>query len=295
MVWSPLSNLLLYGATARVEAASESGVTIGLGSDWSPSGSKNLLGEMKVARLYSQHLLDGAFSARDIVAMATRDAAKILKWDAAIGSIEAGKRADLIVVQGTSGDAYDRLLKAAESDLHLVMINGIARYGVAKLMSELVPPHHTIRVGGQTRRLFLKQETSDPDVAQVSLSHARSTLKAALRDIAKLAKATEKATAKVPARRLLDAPPEPEWSLALDEICDCGIELAPRLPFSGPRDFTGPARAARVAAAAAPLSTLLKPLKLDPLTVVDDDEFLDSIEQQPNLPQPIKNGLRGLY
>ena len=53
MVWSPLSNLLLYGATARVDAAKRAGVRIGLGSDWSPSGSKNLLGELKVAWLYS--------------------------------------------------------------------------------------------------------------------------------------------------------------------------------------------------------------------------------------------------
>src|SRR5215210_4251204 len=51
MVWSPLSNLLLYGQTADVEAAKEAGVRIGLGSDWSPSGSKSLLGELKVARI----------------------------------------------------------------------------------------------------------------------------------------------------------------------------------------------------------------------------------------------------
>jgi cytosine/adenosine deaminase-related metal-dependent hydrolase len=44
MIWSPLSNLLLYGGTARIDAAQAAGVAIGLGSDWSPSGSKNLLG-----------------------------------------------------------------------------------------------------------------------------------------------------------------------------------------------------------------------------------------------------------
>ena len=49
MVWSPLSNLLLYGATADIRAAVNAGVRIGIGSDWSPSGSKNLLGELKVA------------------------------------------------------------------------------------------------------------------------------------------------------------------------------------------------------------------------------------------------------
>ena len=46
MVWSPLSNLLLYGETADVGAARESGVHIALGSDWSPSGSKSLLGRL---------------------------------------------------------------------------------------------------------------------------------------------------------------------------------------------------------------------------------------------------------
>jgi len=39
----------------------------------------------------------------------------------------------------------------------------------------------------------------------------------------------------------------------------------------------------------------LKPIELDPLTVADDDKFLDQIEQQPNVPAPIKNGLRALY
>ena len=40
MVWSPLSNLLLYGGTARVDAARAAGVRIGLGSDWSPDGQQ---------------------------------------------------------------------------------------------------------------------------------------------------------------------------------------------------------------------------------------------------------------
>src|SRR5262249_27237526 len=48
LVWSPLSNLLLYGDTAKVKDAAARGVLIGVGADWSPSGSKNLLGEMKV-------------------------------------------------------------------------------------------------------------------------------------------------------------------------------------------------------------------------------------------------------
>src|SRR4051794_17430711 len=73
MVWSPLSNLLLYGATARVGDARAEGVRVGLGSDWSPSGSKNLLGELKVARVAAEALGFGV-SDQELVAMATIDA-----------------------------------------------------------------------------------------------------------------------------------------------------------------------------------------------------------------------------
>src|SRR5436190_9113639 len=79
MVWSPLSNLLLYGATADVKAAKEAGVRIGIGPDWGPSGSKNVLGELKTARLAS-HVAGDVFSDRELVALATRNAAEVLQW-----------------------------------------------------------------------------------------------------------------------------------------------------------------------------------------------------------------------
>jgi len=299
MVWSPLSNLLLYGGTARVDAARAAGVTIGLGSDWSPTGSKNLLGELKVAWLYSQHVLNGLFKARDLVAMATRDAARILKWKGLLGTIAAGARADILVIGGTGGpadEAYDALIHAKETDIRLVMINGVARYGVPALMGLLSPDDQTVKVGGQSRKLYLKQETCDPDVAVVSLSKATSQLRAALLNIATLAKEVEKPKA-VAARKLaLDATAKPVWSLALDEIQDRGEDIRPRLPFNGPSDFTGAKRAAvKVTAAAPPLSTILKPIQLDPLTVADDPGFLNSIELQLNLPEAVKSKLRGLY
>ena len=296
MVWSPLSNLLLYGGTARVDAARAAGVRIGIGSDWSPTGSKNLLGELKVAWLHSQHALDGLFTARDLLAMATRDAARILKWGDALGSLEAGKRADLLVIAGRSGDAHEALLHARETDIRLVMINGVARYGATTLMAALAPPDQTVRVGGEPRRLFLKQETGDPDVAAMPLAAATESLRDALLDIVRLAKKAEAPRPASAKRRLLDAAARPVWSLALDEIHDRGVEMRARLPFNGPRDFTGPDRAAGAPArASAPLSSILKPIPLDPLTVADDEDFLDAIEAQPNVPPAIRNGLRGLY
>jgi cytosine/adenosine deaminase-related metal-dependent hydrolase len=93
----------------------DSGVRIGLGSDWSPSGSKNLLGELKVAFLVSESRPRPLFSARELVALATRNGADILKWSHVLGSLEAGKRADLLVVRRHEGDPYEGLIKAKES------------------------------------------------------------------------------------------------------------------------------------------------------------------------------------
>src|SRR5262249_20453630 len=136
MVWSPLSNLLLYGGTADVKEARARGVRIALGPDWSPTGSKNLLGELKVARLASLEAGD-VFSELEIGAVATREAAAVLKWEKVIGTVEAGKRADLLVLDGTAGDPYTALLQADERSLRLVMINGVARLGHSDLMKKL--------------------------------------------------------------------------------------------------------------------------------------------------------------
>lgn len=50
LVWSPQSNLRLYGQTTLAAEAITAGMPIGLGADWLPSGSTSLLAEMKVAR-----------------------------------------------------------------------------------------------------------------------------------------------------------------------------------------------------------------------------------------------------
>jgi hypothetical protein len=66
----------------------------------------------------------------------------------------------------------------------------------------------------------------------------------------------------------------------------------PHLPLEG--ELTGPTDRFAVAAAV-PISTLLKPMKLDRLTVADDKTFLDRVAAQPNLPPYIAPGLKDLY
>jgi cytosine/adenosine deaminase-related metal-dependent hydrolase len=292
MVWSPMSNLLLYGATSRVKSARDNGVRIGLGSDWAVSGSKNLLGELKVARLACDEM-DTGFSNRDLVAMATREAAAILGWQNVLGSLKASARADLIVLDGTPTDPYKALVEAKETALSLVMINGVARFGTTALMTKLDSDGERVTIGGRQRMLFLKQESGDEVVAGIALGQAKKTLVDALHRLPELASDLENnrsGPARVMADRLRNGGP-PVWFLALDEIEHTGSELRPRLPGpqgreSGPR--IGVARSV-------PLSQLVTPMTLDPLTVADDNDFLESVAAQTVLPEYVRNQLPDMY
>ena len=92
-VWSPFSNLWLYHNTTDVLAARAAGVGVCLGADWSPSGSKNLLGELKVADLWNETKLAGELEAEEICAMATRNPADAINWGERIGRLKAGLHA----------------------------------------------------------------------------------------------------------------------------------------------------------------------------------------------------------
>ena len=117
MVWSPMSNLLLYGATSRVKSARDNGVRIGLGSDWAVSGSKNLLGELKVARLASDEhgrRLHRSRSGGDGHARCRVDPR--LAERARIAAVPA-RAPTSIVLDGTTGDPYKALVHAAETGI----------------------------------------------------------------------------------------------------------------------------------------------------------------------------------
>ncbi|MEC8167857.1 MAG: lamin tail domain-containing protein, partial [Candidatus Thermoplasmatota archaeon] len=85
LVWSPLSNLLLYGQTADIAAAKAAGVHITLAPDWAPSGSKSPLHELKVADLWDDEMLGDIFTDYELVSMVTDGAAQATNWDTEVG------------------------------------------------------------------------------------------------------------------------------------------------------------------------------------------------------------------
>jgi 5-methylthioadenosine/S-adenosylhomocysteine deaminase len=290
MVWSPLSNLLLYGETAPIEDARAAGVRIALGSDWSPSGSKNLLGELKVARLVSEER-GGVFSARELAAAATREAAKILSWERELGTIAEGKRADLLVVEGKRRDPYVQLLEALEPDINLVVIDGVPRYGRPRLMNRLLGTAaldaEQVTIRRSRRLLFLRQENADPDVGALRLADARSRLEDAMGRLPELARELQAR----PALSVLD----PEVSdqigpfLVLDHEEVPGFDLRPH--FDDPAGARAARREELLARAATPLPDLLEAMSPDPLSSVGDRQFLPSLKRNVNLPEFVKSGL----
>lgn len=213
LVWSPLSNLLLYGQTALIYQALKEGVTISLGTDWSPSGSRNLLDELKIAdiALRDPRLLgldrdlvpslsvagktgDARRDAeialdRVLVQMVTNNPAQTLRWNQYVGSVEAGKFADLIVIsksdrasaKGIPDSPYRSLIDATEEDVRLVLVNGEPRSGDVKVMAALKPGNYEV-ISSTCGHFSKAIDTTNPTLPKGSetFAYLHQTLTAAL-------------------------------------------------------------------------------------------------------------------
>ncbi len=275
MVWSPFSNLLLYGQTADVGAAIAHEVPVALGSDWSPSGSKNALGELKVARLAAQ-AAGTALTDEDLVAMVTVTPAHLLGWASRLGSLISGALADIVVIGTSSGSPHTAVVDATEADVSLVVINGIPRAGTPELMAAAgAPAGETVTVEGQPRQLNLAQPTADSAVAAVTATDAERLLTAALAGLPEHQPAHSAALGKG------------EIRLAVEGLVDNGMTPRHHLPFHG--IATGPNRRAAVLADAS--GQPLPSLPLDPLTAADNPDFYATVATEINLPAQVRDGL----
>jgi 5-methylthioadenosine/S-adenosylhomocysteine deaminase len=97
----PSANLKLASGFAPVAGMLRAGVNVGLGSDGAASNNRlDLFAEMRLAALLAKGASGdaAALPAAAALRMATLDAARALNLDDRIGSITAGKRADLVAV-----------------------------------------------------------------------------------------------------------------------------------------------------------------------------------------------------
>jgi 5-methylthioadenosine/S-adenosylhomocysteine deaminase len=134
-VHNPSSNMMIASGVAPVPEIRAAGVAVGLGTD-GPAGSNNDLDLMEeidlAAKLSKVTKMDPrALTAEAVVEMATIEGAKALHMDKEIGSLEAGKKADVILIGLDAPhavpmyDVYSQIaysLKA--SDVETVIIGG---------------------------------------------------------------------------------------------------------------------------------------------------------------------------
>jgi cytosine/adenosine deaminase-related metal-dependent hydrolase len=137
VVWSPFSNLWLYGGTTDVLAARAAGLRVCIGSDWTPSGTRNVLGELKVAATWNAQGLGGSLSDEDLVEMATANPGDTLAraWGAQVGRLVPGALADVAVFANVDADPWRTVLRATERHVRLVLVGGRPAYGNLALLA----------------------------------------------------------------------------------------------------------------------------------------------------------------
>jgi len=134
-VHNPSSNMMLASGVSPVPEMRAAGIAVGLGTD-GPAGSNNdldLMEEMdlaaKLAKITKMDPL--ALNAKAVVEMATIDGARALHMEKEIGSLEPGKKADVLIIALDAPNAvpmydiYAQLAYALKaSDVETVVIGG---------------------------------------------------------------------------------------------------------------------------------------------------------------------------
>jgi cytosine/adenosine deaminase-related metal-dependent hydrolase len=139
LIWSPRSNVALYGDTAMVTAYKQLGVTLALGTDWLPTGSMNLLRELQCADYLNTSYYSRTFSDEELWRMVTANAADLTDVHEKLGRLEPGKVADLAIFRLRTFEAspHRAVIAANAEDVVLTLRGGKPLYGDEALVSAL--------------------------------------------------------------------------------------------------------------------------------------------------------------
>ena len=102
---NPVANMILASGVCPVPRFLREGVRVGIGTDGAASNdSQDMFGAVKTAGLIQKlHTLDAAaMTATEVMDMATIGGARALGLDGEIGSLEVGKRADVVLLDGNT-------------------------------------------------------------------------------------------------------------------------------------------------------------------------------------------------
>jgi large repetitive protein len=159
LIWSPRSDITLYGNTATTPIFKSLGIPIALGSNWTATGSMNIQRELTCAKEFNQSYLSQRFSDRDLVDMVTKNAALIAQMDGVVGELASGRVADVTIFNEAVHSGLRALIDAQSSDVVLVMRGGVPLYGDAALITSLTAAScDSVDVCGVGKRVCLIDE-----------------------------------------------------------------------------------------------------------------------------------------
>ena len=207
LVWSPRSNMELYGETTDLGAARAAQVPVALAPDWSPSGSDNSLAEIRYAAALDAAKSGVALTPKDLFEMATIVPAKIAHIDDRVGTLAPGLYADLFMIAGDPAKPYDALVQSQPGTLDLVMVAGEPIFGTRDNLTTLgVPNTEALAVCGSTRAL---NSNALPEGPLAAASARLDTLLKAQNPASHLAPLAECPPAAIPASDTSSAPATP--------------------------------------------------------------------------------------
>jgi cytosine/adenosine deaminase-related metal-dependent hydrolase len=179
IIWSPQSNLTLYGKTTDIATARQHNVKVSLGVDWNPTGSDNIFDELRVADQQNRTNFGSAIHSDEWLDMITAYPAKALALDEKIGALAPNHKADITVISKRDSNVNDNLLKSRLEDVELVMVSGRPLYGDSIAMITLRPAEcEALDVHDVHKRVCVKDPRPGVAKSDESLADIRSTLKA---------------------------------------------------------------------------------------------------------------------
>lgn len=162
LIWSPRSNVSLYGNTAPVTTYDNLGVQIALGTDWLQSGSMNISRELRCADELNQKYFGKHFTDKQLWQMVTTNAAFAVGGAKVMGMLKPGYIGDVSVFSAKGISDYRAVIESGPEDVILVLRGGTALYGDAKLLAQKGLGAETcedLPVCGVDKKACVKQDT----------------------------------------------------------------------------------------------------------------------------------------
>jgi hypothetical protein len=187
LIWSPQSNLVLYGQTTQIPLALKQGISISLGVDWNPTGSDDIFQELRVAAKVNEEQFAGAIPKANWIPMVTANPAKALALGDKIGALAQGMKADITVLAAQDADPTDSLLKTHLQDVEMVWVGGELLYGNAAVVRAVKPDLcEPLLVHGSSKQICVKNVHSAVPKSDQTKEQIQSILQGKMTNLAPL-------------------------------------------------------------------------------------------------------------